>query len=60
MDGGSWHCTGDREQDHPQEKEMKKFKIVAWGGLTIAEKRREVKGKEEKEDISILMQSSKE
>ena len=22
MDGGSWHCTGDRNQDHPQEKEM--------------------------------------
>ena len=24
MDGGLWHCTGDREQDHPQEKEMQK------------------------------------
>jgi len=24
MDGGSRHCTGDRDQDHPQEKEMKK------------------------------------
>ena len=22
MDGGLGHCTGDREQDHPQEKEM--------------------------------------
>ena len=22
MDGGSWHCTGDRNQDHHQEKEM--------------------------------------
>ena len=22
MDGGSWHCTGDSNQDHPQEKEM--------------------------------------
>ena len=21
MVGGSWHCTGDRDQDHPQEKE---------------------------------------
>ena len=20
MDGGSWHCTGDSDQDHPQEK----------------------------------------
>ena len=22
MDGGSWHCTGDRDQDHPQEEEI--------------------------------------
>ena len=34
MDGGSWHCTGDRDQDHPQEKEMQKCKIAVWGGLT--------------------------
>ena len=34
MDRGSWHCTGDRDQDHPQEKEMQKGKIVVWGGLT--------------------------
>ena len=25
MDGGLWHCTGDREQDHPQEKETQKM-----------------------------------
>ena len=24
MDGGSWHCTGGSDQDHPQEKEMQK------------------------------------
>ena len=24
MYGGSWHCTGDRNQDHTQEKEMQK------------------------------------
>ena len=24
----SWHCTGDRDQDHPQEKEMKKSKMA--------------------------------
>ena len=34
MDGGSWHCTGDSYQDHPQEKEMKKSKMAVWGGLT--------------------------
>ena len=33
MDGGSWHCTGDRNQDHPQEKEMQKSKMAVWGGL---------------------------
>ena len=34
MDRGSWHCTGDRNQDHPQEKEMQKRKMAIWGGLT--------------------------
>ena len=32
--GGSWHCTGGSNQDHPQEKEMQKGKMVVWGGLT--------------------------
>ena len=26
--------TGDRNQDHPQEKEMQKSKMAVWGGLT--------------------------
>ena len=30
MDGGSWHCTGDRDQDHHQEKDMLKSKMVVW------------------------------
>ena len=34
MDGGSWCCTGDRDQDHPQEKEMQKSKLTLWGGFT--------------------------
>ena len=34
MDGGSWHCTGDRDQDHPQEKETQKRKMAVWGQLT--------------------------
>ena len=43
-DRGSWHCTGDREQDHPQEKEMHKSKIAVWGGLTNScEKKRNEK-----------------
>ena len=34
MESGSWHCTGDRDQDHPQEKEMQKSKMAVWAGLT--------------------------
>ena len=33
MDGGLWHCTGDRDQDHPHGKEMQKSKKAVWGGL---------------------------
>ena len=54
MDGGSWHCTGDRDQDHPQEKD-KKSKMVVWGGLTyICEPKRKVKSKGEKERYTHL------
>ena len=43
-DRGSWHCTGDREQDHHQEKEMQKSKMAVWGGLTNScEKKRSKK-----------------
>ena len=31
---GSWHCTGDRDQDHPHGKEMQKSNMAVWGGLT--------------------------
>ena len=44
MDGGSWLCTGGNDQDHPQEKEMQKGKMVVWGGLTNScEKKRSEK-----------------
>ena len=43
------HCTGGSDQDHPQEKEMKKAKWLSEEALQIAEKRREAKGKGEKE-----------
>ena len=49
MDGGSCHCTGDREQDHPQQKEIQKGKWLSEETLKIAMKRREVKGKGVKE-----------
>ena len=45
MDGGSWHCTGDRNQDHPQEKEMQKSKMSVWGGLTYSYEKHMRKGK---------------
>ena len=34
MNGGSWHCIGGSDQDHPQEKEMQKGKMAVWGVLT--------------------------
>ena len=44
MDGGLWHSTGGREQDHPQEKEMQKGKMAVWGSLTNScEKKRSEK-----------------
>ena len=33
MDRGSWHSTGDRDQDHPHGIEMQKSKTAVWGGL---------------------------
>ena len=48
------HCTGGRNQDHPQEKEMKKAKWLSEEALQIAEKRREEKSKGEKERYTHL------
>ena len=44
-------CTGDRDQDHPQEKEMQKSKMAVEEALQIAVKKREAKSKGEKEGI---------
>ena len=49
-----WYCTGGSDWDHPQEKEMKKAKWLSEEVLQIAEKRREVKGKGEKERYTHL------
>ena len=54
MDGGSSHCTGDRDQDHPMEKKCKKAKWLSAEALQIAVKRREVKSKGEKERYKHL------
>ena len=48
------HCTGDRDQDHPQDKEMQKSKWLSEEALQIAVKRREVKSKGEKERYKHL------
>ena len=53
MDGGLSHCTGGSDQDHPQEKEMQKGKM-AEEAFQKAEKRREAKGKGEKEIYTYL------
>ena len=45
---------GDRDQDHPQGKEMQKSKMAAWEALQIAMKRREAKSKGEKERYKHL------
>ena len=54
MDGGLRHCTGGSDQDHTQEKEIQKGKMAVQGGLTNTEKRREAKGKGEKEGYTHL------
>ena len=50
----SSHCTGGIDQDHPQEKESKKAKWLSEEALQIAKKRRETKGKREKERYTHL------
>ena len=47
-------CTGHRDQDHAQEKEVQKAKWLSEEGLQIAEKRRETKSKGEKERYTHL------
>ena len=60
MDGRSWHCVGGSDQDHPQEKEMIKGKILSEEALQIADNKREAKDKGEKERYIRWMKSSKE
>ena len=48
------HCTGDRDQDHPQKKKCKQAKWLSREALQIAVKRREVKSKGEKERYKHL------
>ena len=54
MDRGLWHCTGVSDQDHPQEKEMQKGKIVVWGGLTNSSEKKKSERQREKESYTHL------
>ena len=54
MDGGSWHCTGGRDQNNPQEKEMQKSKMAVWRGLTNSYEKKRSQSKGEKERYSHL------
>ena len=54
MDRGLWHCTGDRDQDHPHGKEMQKRKWLSGEALQTAVRRNEAKSKGEKERYKHL------
>ena len=55
MDGASWHCTRSIDQDYPpRKKNAKKVKWLSEEPLQIAEERRELKGKGEKERYTHL------
>ena len=41
----SWHCIGDRDQDHPRGKKMQKHKKAVWGGLTNSCEKKRSKSK---------------
>ena len=60
MDRGSWHCTGGKDQDHPQEKEMKKGKQLSDKAYKSLRKEEKLKAKEKMKDTPIWMQNAKE
>ena len=49
-----WIEVHDSDQDHPQEKQMKKAKWLSEEALQIAKKKRKAKGKGEKERYTHL------
>ena len=50
MDGGLWHCTGDRDQDCLHGKQMQKSKMALWGDLinSCGKKRSEKQNRKER------------
>ena len=55
MDRGWRHCSGDRDQDHLQEKEMQKGK-TSEEALQIAKKRREANEKRKNTHLNAELQ----
>ena len=55
MDGGSWHCSGGSDQDHPKKKKCKKTKQLSEEAFQIVQKGKEAKGKGEKERYTHLI-----
>ena len=54
MDGGSSHCTGVSDPNHPKKKKWKRAKRLSEEALKIVEKRREAKNKGERERYTQL------
>ena len=54
MDVGSWHCIGGSDQDHPQENEMEKAKMVFWECLTNSYEKKRSESTGEKEIYTHL------
>ena len=54
MDRGSSHCTGGSDQNHTQEKEMRKAKWLFDEALQKAKRRKEEKGKGKKDKYTHL------
>ena len=55
MDGGSWHSPGDKDQDHPQGKEMQKAKWLSEEALQLWNEEKP-KAKEERKDLNAEFQ----
>ena len=54
MDGGLQYYIGGGDQNHSQEEEIQKGEMRSEEALQVAEKRKEVKGKGEKERYTHL------
>ena len=60
MNRGLEHCTGDGDQTIPKKKKCQKAKWLSEEALQIAERKEKLKTKEERKDIPISLESSKE